>query len=421
LLKSEQGFLFNMNPSQPTLLSSLRALPRPAWILYLGTFINKFGTFVLPFLVLYLTRQGYTLTQTGLAVGAYGVGNLAASLLGGQLADQIGRRKTIVLSMFSGAAALLLLSQAHSLPAIIALSAFTGLVGECYRPACSALLADLVPPHQRVTAFATYRVAINAGFAFGPATAGFLAAYGFFWLFAGDAATSVLFGLLAWFTLPGLTHQRSSETGWREALSALRRDRSLHQLLLANLAIALVFMQIFSTFGLHVTRLGFSAAVYGAIISLNGVLIVFCELPLTTITRRYPARRVLAAGYLLIATGFALNGFAHTIAALAGCMILFTLGEMVTMPVSAAYISNLAPPHLRGRYMGVSGLTWSLAFIIGPTLGIKTLAFHPAVFWIACAGLGILAAGIISASPSSHPDWPMLARTKPYSQRIAKN
>lgn len=399
-----------MNPSRPTLFSSLRALPRPAWILFLGTFVNKFGTFALPFLVLYLTRQGYTLAQTGLAVGAYGVGNLAASLLGGQLADQIGRRKTIVLSMFSGAAALLLLSQAHSLPVIIALSAFTGLVGECYRPACSALLADLVPPEQRVTAFATYRVAINAGFAFGPATAGFLAAYGFFWLFVGDATTSALFGLLAWFTLRANTHHRSSETGWREALSVLRRDRSLHQLLLANLAIAFVFMQIFSTFGLHVTRLGFSAAVYGAIISLNGVLIVFCELPLTTITRRYPARRVLAVGYLLIGTGFALNAFAHTIAALAGCMILFTLGEMVTMPVSAAYVSNLAPPHLRGRYMGVSGLAWSLALIVGPVIGMKTLAFDPPAFWIACGGLGVLAASIISVSLSARSNWQLLAK-----------
>lgn len=398
-----------MNRTHPTLFSSLRALPRPAWILFLGTFINKFGAFVLPFLVLYLTRQGYTLAQTGLAVGAYGVGNLAASLVGGQLADQIGRRKTIVLSMFSGAAALLLLSQAHSLPLIVGLSAFTGLVGECYRPACSALLADLVPPDQRVTGFAAYRVALNAGFAFGPATAGFLAAYGFFWLFAGDAATSVLFGLLAWFTLPAVTHPRSSGTGWREAFCVLKRDRSLHQLLLANLAIALVFMQIFSTFGLHVTRLGFSPAVYGAIISLNGALIVFCELPLTTFTRRYPARRVLAVGYLLIGTGFALNAFAHTIAALAGCMILFTLGEMVTMPVSSAFVSNLAPPHMRGRYLGVSGLTWSVALVIGPVLGMKTLAFDPAVYWMACGGLGILAAGIISVSIPARPGWKTVA------------
>jgi len=173
---------------ESALWAGLRMLPRPAWILFLGTFLNKFGAFVVPFLALYLTSRGYTVGETGLAIGAYGVGNLFASLLGGHLADSLGRRKTIVLSMFSGAAMMMLLSQAHSLPVIIALAVLTGLTCESYRPASMALLTDLVRSDKRVTAFASLRMAFNAGFAFGPATAGFLAAYGYFWLFAGDAA-----------------------------------------------------------------------------------------------------------------------------------------------------------------------------------------------------------------------------------------
>ena len=180
-------------------------------------FLNKFGAFVVPFLALYLTRSGYTLADAGLAIGAYGVGNLVASLLGGHLADTIGRRKTILLSLFSGAGAMLLLSQAHSLPMIIALAALTGLASEFYRPACSALLTDLVPPEQRVTAFAAYRMSFNAGWAFGPATAGFLATKGFFWLFVGDAATSILFGLVALLALPKDTCQPRRHR-WSEAV-----------------------------------------------------------------------------------------------------------------------------------------------------------------------------------------------------------
>ena len=82
-----------MDP-QPTLLTSLRSLPRPAWILFFGTFLNKFGTFVVPFLTLYLTGRGYSVTDAGLAVGAYGVGNFCASLVGGYLADRVRRRPT---------------------------------------------------------------------------------------------------------------------------------------------------------------------------------------------------------------------------------------------------------------------------------------------------------------------------------------
>jgi MFS family permease len=384
-----------------TLFASLVALPRPAWILFIGTFLNKFGTFVVPFLALYLTANGFTVWQAGLAIAAYGVGNLLASLLGGHLADYLGRRKTIVLSMFSGAAMMLLLSQARNFPAILLFTVLTGLTNEFYRPASSALLADVVPPERRITAFATLRMAFNAGFAFGPATAGFIAAFGFVWLFVGDAATSALYGLVALCALPMGTHGTSENAGWGRALSTLRHDRKLHQLLLANFAIALLFCQMASTYGLFVTHRGFSTATYGVVLSLNGALVVLFELPLTTITRKFPARRVMAIGYVLIALGYALNAFAHTISALVVCMLIFTLGEMITMPTNMAYLASLAPPEMRGRYMGVSGLTWSSALILGPALGMKLLAVEPAAYWISCGALGLFAAAIISGTKRS--------------------
>src|SRR5437899_7416976 len=211
-----------MNTTHPTLLASLKALPRPAWILFLGVFLNKFGSFVVPFLTLFLTRQGYSMGDAGLAIGAYGAGHFLASGLGGHLADSLGRRKTIVLSMFSAAIAMLLLSQARSLPSILLLTALAGLAGELYRPASSALLADLVPAGERVTAFAAYRMALNAGFAFGPATAGLLAQKSFSWLFLGDAVSSVLFGLVAWFALPAGTRGTRAGNSLRETLRVVR-------------------------------------------------------------------------------------------------------------------------------------------------------------------------------------------------------
>jgi MFS family permease len=397
---ARSGTPVSETPQRETLGASLRALPRQAWILFLGTFVNKFGAFVVPFLTVYLTGRGCTVGEAGLAVAAYGAGNLMASLLGGHLADKLGRRETIVLSMFSGAAMMMLLSQARPFPLIILLTTLTGLTNELYRPASAALLADVVPPGRRITAFAALRVAFNAGFAFGPATAGFLAAYGYFWLFAGDAATSALFGLVVLLAMPRGARGAQNKAGWNEALRVVQHDRKLQQLLLANFAIALVFFQVFSTFSLHVTRLGFSAAAYGAIVSLNGALVVLFELPLTAITRRFPMRRVMAAGYLLGGTGFALNAFARTVPALAACMIVFTLGEITMVPTASAYLADLAPPQMRGRYMGVSGLTWALALMIGPWTGMKLFVLHPAAYWLVCGALGLFAAAVISAPPS---------------------
>ena len=398
-----------MHNTQASLIANLRAMPRGAWILFFGTFLNKFGTFVLPFLAIYVTRLGYTTAQAGIPIAAYGVGTLAASLLGGQLADRFGRRKTIILSMFSAAGAMLLLSQARTLPELVVLSGLAGLTGELYRPASSALLADLVPAGQRVTAFAAYRVALNAGFAFGPATAGLLAQTSFAWLFVGNAITSVLFGLVAWFGLPaGLRNERAAGS-LLENLQVLRNNPKFVQLLVACLVVGLVFVQVFSSMSLAITSAGFSPAVYGFVISLNGALVVLFELPIASISGRYAARRVMAIGFLLIGLGFASNVLPRTIPLLVFTTVLFTLGEMISMPVSGAYVADLAPEHQRGLYMGLYGLTWSLAFVCGPGLGLWLFSANPVMLWSLCGLLGILAAAIISMGTDRAAEIPKVA------------
>jgi len=388
-----------MDETKANLRENLCALPRGAWILFFGTFLNKFGTFVLPFLAIYLTRLGYTAAQSGFAIAAYGVGTLAACLAGGYLADRIGRRKTIVLSMFSAALVMLCLSQARSLPMIVLLSGVAGLAGELYRPASNALLADLVPPGLRLTAFAAYRVAFNAGWAFGPAMAGLLAKKSFLWLFVGDAATSLLYGLVAWFALPaGLRGARAGNALF-ETFALLRDDRRLRQVIFASLAIGVVFVQVFSTMSLEITQHGFSPSVYGLIVSMNGALVVLCELPLTTITKRYPARRVIALGFVLIGVGFASNVLVRTLPLLLLTTSLFTLGEMVSMPVLGAYVAELAPAHQRGLYMGTYGTVWALAFIFGPSLGMWLFSANHLLLWVACGVMGVLAAAIILLDP----------------------
>lgn len=392
-----------MNPTHPSLIASLKSLPRPAWILYAGTFLNRFGSFVIPFLVIYLRGRGFSEADAAVALVAYGLGHLAASAVGGYLSDRIGRRKTIAISMFTSAASMLLLSQATGFPAIVVFTALTGLTAEMYRPASSALLTDLVTPAQRVTAFAAYRWALNAGWAFGPATAGFLAKYSFQWLFVGDAITSALFGLVAWMALPHGVRATGVAAAWPAALRVMWQDKRLHRLLLAQLAIALVFLQMSSTFGLHVTSSGFSPAVYGALISLNGVLVVLFELPLITVTQRLPVRPTIAVGYVLIGLGFAFAGLAHTVFALALVVLVFTLGEMIAMPVASAYFADGIPPQMRGRYMGVLGFTWALGLTLGPSVGVQTHARQPLLLWGTCGLLGVIAALLVLRSGPAQP------------------
>jgi MFS family permease len=245
-------------------------------------------------------------------------------------------------------------------------------------------------------------MAINAGFAFGPATAGLLAKKSFLWLFVGDAVTSIIFGLVAWFALPAGVRGTRTDNSLLDTFHVLRRDHRFRQVLCASLAIGIVFVQILSSMSLEIKQSGYSPAIYGLMISLNGIMIVLLELPLTTITKRFPVRRVMALGFLLIGIGFGSNLLTRTLPLLALTIAVFTLGEMVAMPVSAAYVADLAPPHQRGLYMGTYGLTWSLAFVFGPSLGLLLFSYSPQALWLSCGALGVLSACIILREPRRH-------------------
>jgi MFS family permease len=135
--------------------------------------------------------------------------------------------------------------------------------------------------------------------------------------------------------------------------------------------------------------------------------VVLCELPLTTLTTRFPARRVIALGYALIGLGFASNALPRTWPLLVLTVVLFTMGEMIAMPVASAYVADLAPAHQRGLYMGTYGMVWSVAFIFGPSVGMVLFSVSPLALWGACGLLGLLAAAVIQAEPRPVPVEPL--------------
>lgn len=363
-------------------------MPRAAWIIFGGTFINRFGSFVMPFLAIYLARQGFSAAQAGIAVSAYGGGHLIASMLGGYLADRFGRRNTIALSMFASAFTMMALSQARSYPAILLFTVLAGASAELYRPAAGALIGDLVPESQRVTAFALYRFAVNLGFAAGPATAGFLADHSFFYIFAGDALTSAGYGFIALLFLPHGVRSSAKEEAGEGAVRYALRDRAFILFLVATICVMWVEFQIHSTFPLYLASLGFSMRTYGLLLSINGVMIILFELSITAWTQRLPPRPLIALGYALTAFGFALTGFARTIPALAATIVVWTIGEMIYAPVTGAYVTNLAPARYRGRYHAMWVMMWSIAMLAGPSIGTWLFSRNPSSLWVASAVIG---------------------------------
>jgi MFS family permease len=308
----------------------------------------------------------------------------------------MGRKPTILVSCVGGVITMLALSQAHSPASLITLSGLVGLAGSLYFPAASALLVDLVPASLRLRAFGCQRLAVNLGFALGMATAGLLATHSFFLLFVIDAATTATLGVIVLIGVPPGSQPKTHNAGWGIALTAMRKNTAYLRAIFASFCMAAVFWQLSSTWGLHVTTVGgHGEQVFGWLMGLNGLLIVLFELPLTSLTKRHPGPRMMALGYLLSGIGIGLSAFGGSISLLLVVMVIFTLGEMISSPVGHNYVAALAPDDMRGRYMGVLGISWGSAAMVGPVAGITLFEYSPALLWTACFGLSVLAAAAV--------------------------
>jgi MFS family permease len=174
--------------------------------------------------------------------------------------------------------------------------------------------------------------------------------------------------------------------------------------LAASVAGALVFVQAFSSFALQVSS-SFSSALYGTLISLNGLLVVLLELPISSLTQRRRPRRAMALGLALLGLGFGITGFAASPAILALAVVVWTLGEIAYLPVAGAYVADVAPDHMRGRYQGAWGATFGVAYVLGPALGTAFYSVSPLGLWMSCIALGGLAAILVLTGPAANRDW----------------
>jgi MFS family permease len=376
-------------------IPATQGLPRAFWLLWWGQLINRAGGFIHPFLTIYLVGPRHVpLQRAGAIMGLVGLGAIGAGPVSGTLSDLLGRKKALGIATGLGAGAMLALGLARTDTSIAIAASAVGFCGEMYRAPCQAMVADVVPAEDRARAFGILYWGVNIGFAIASAVAGFIATVSYTALFVGDAATTLLMGVIV---LAGVHETRPANREKAPAFHFLKPygDRTFLGFIVVSSLITMVFSQVGSTLPMELQARGISPRTYGLLLALNGVLIGLLQPFAGTFTRRTPPARVLSVAALVIAVGFVLNDLARgavSIYALSICV--WTMGEIAMAGLTPAIVSEVAPPHLRGSYQGALQLAFAASLAVAPVAGSALLShFGSSGLWRACGLTGLVASG----------------------------
>ncbi|MDI1478451.1 MFS transporter [Polyangium sp. y55x31] len=360
-------------------------LPRAFWSLWAGMLVNRAGSFVVPLLFVYLTQQrGLDLPTAGLVASLFGAGSLGGTMLGGALADRLGRRATMLLALVTSSAFMMGLGFARELWQLASATLFLGFFSDMYRPASQALVADVVPPEHRVKAFSLQYWAANLGYAFAAVLGGFMAKRNFLALFIGDALTTLVLAAIIWRSVPE-SRPAEARDDKRGSVFTPFLDGKYLPFLLCNFALTLVFFQHLSAMPEDMRQKGLTTEHYGATVATNCLLIVLLQPLVTRWVKGIPRGVLLTVASSLTGLGFGAMALATTLPAYMATVAVWTLGEIIFAPVNASIVADLSPMHLRGRYQGAFSLTFSFGAMGAPSISMRLLPKTGLpVFWLIC-------------------------------------
>ena len=388
-----------MNPLA-RLISAYRAsfsgLSRDVWLLAGALLVNRSGTMVLPFLSLYLTRDlGLPTARAGLVIGCFGLGSMVGSYLGGWLSDRMDPLKVQQLSLFLSGVGFLAFIRLESLTSLIAGVFSLAVISDAFRPALMAAVAHSSGTENRARAFALIRLAANLGMAVGPAVAGMLAAYGYGWIFVGDALTCWAAAVMLLITFkPGSVARTLERNRDKNSDDSPWRDPPFLALMFLVILLAMTFFQVWSTVPLYLQSFfGMTERQIGLLLALNAGLIVATEMLLVRAVEGHDRMRVVGLGALMVCAGLALLPFGPWSFVAVLSMIVLTFGEMLSMPFTNAVVAERAGSGSVGRYMGAFSLAFSTAFVLGPIAGTAIYQnLGPETLWLGIGTLGIFLA-----------------------------
>lgn len=374
-----------------------RGLPAVVRVLVVARAVNRLGAFTLPFLAVVLTLElGASVAQSGLILALFGFLTIPSRILGGQLADRLGSKRTIIGGLCGCAVAQLWIAGSQSLWSAVLAVALLGMVFEIYEPPSQAIIADVTDPADRPAAYSL----LGAAMAAAGIVAGLLATWLSDWdlrlLFVVDATTCLACAGLVAATLPTKPH--TSNPPQHPVGRSAWRDPRLLLMLAIGTVFATVAMELVMGLPLTLIHRGLPSSAVGVVLTISAVTMVALQFLGVRRLSRYDDFRVLAVGCLLLAIGSGMNGFATNLLAFGIATVIWSIGDLLLLGRLLSIVAGLAPERSRGRYLAAYGISWGIATAVAPLAGTQLLKVGgPVALWGSCA---IAALALAAAQPA---------------------
>jgi MFS family permease len=378
-----------------------REFPRHFQILMGASFIDRLGGALLfPFFGLYVTDKfDVGMIEVGIIFAIWAVTSQVGSVIGGALTDKTGRKTMVIFGLIISALSALAMGFVNDLNLFYITVAIAGTLGDMGGPAQQAMVADLLPEEKRAQGYGVWRVVANLAVMIGPLIGGWMATSSYLSLFITDAITSTITAGIVMATLPETKPEaaegKEEENLVRTFIGYIKvfKDLIFMEFILAAILMNTVYVQMNSTLPVYLRDIHNSPpSTYGIILSINAGMVVVFQFWLTRKVASIPPMLVMALGTLFYLVGFGMYGVVSGFFMFTLAMVILTIGEMILIPVAQALVAQFAPEDMRGRYMAVYGIAWSIPFAIGPYLaGLVMEKIDPNWVWYGSAVVCVFA------------------------------
>jgi MFS family permease len=381
-----------------------KTFPPQFWLIAFGVLLSSAGSSLIwPFQLIYISGKLNTpLTAAATLISISSLIGMAVSFLGGSIADRFGRKPIMLLAQAAHGFAYLLMSRAESYPAFLVPMTIMGASMPFYAIGSDAMMADMIPPERRTTAYSILRMTNNAGIAIGPSIGGLIVAKSYALAFYGAAAAMFTYSLIL-LLLARETLRRRPEKRQETLLENLLgykqvfRDR-LFISFVATVTFGMIApLMMWTLLAVYTkTNFGLSEARYAWLPVTNALMCVFVQYFVTLVTRRRPPGLMIAVGMLVYALGVGSVALMSNFWGFWTSMVILTFGELILIPTGTAYAASRAPDDLRGRYMSIYWLTWGLARATAPLVGgFLNDVLGPKAIWYGGLAFGLASAFVL--------------------------